>query len=324
MAGKLTARQVATAKPGRHGDGAGLWLVVSDSGAKKWVFRFTFGGKVTDRPTGRQAGTHRPVSACFSDAGGCAQMRKNGRKTKGDDLAELSTSTNEPELETSILESLDSLGFPASNFVTSCSLTGKQIVEELLKRREGMLSLFYDIGGNALLEYNHLNETEMMEIHSAFRHLNWATRPAIFQEEGHKVDLAVFLDAIRDAFVIGAIAGDATIVKRIDAISRTSERDAVSQIHKSTGGRGGIKSGEVRRAKAEETWIPHATELAISIRNEPEMLSQDDTALEIAARWKKADVNAPGQKSLKGLISRLEKDGIIPKMKRVGKRRGFK
>ncbi|MCW2315707.1 integrase [Rhodoblastus acidophilus] len=52
MAAKLTARKVATAKPGRHGDGAGLWLAVASTGAKKWVFRFSFGGKVTEMGLG--------------------------------------------------------------------------------------------------------------------------------------------------------------------------------------------------------------------------------------------------------------------------------
>jgi ATP-dependent DNA ligase len=33
------------AKPGYHGDGAGLWLQVSKSGAKSWIFRFTLTGK---------------------------------------------------------------------------------------------------------------------------------------------------------------------------------------------------------------------------------------------------------------------------------------
>ncbi|HEY8032042.1 MAG TPA: Arm DNA-binding domain-containing protein, partial [Methylocella sp.] len=37
----MTARTVATAKPGRHGDGGGLYLVVRPSGAGQWVFRFT-------------------------------------------------------------------------------------------------------------------------------------------------------------------------------------------------------------------------------------------------------------------------------------------
>ncbi|MFS2007988.1 tyrosine-type recombinase/integrase [Duganella sp. CT11-25] len=32
-------------KPGYYGDGAGLWLQVSKSGSKSWIFRFTFGGK---------------------------------------------------------------------------------------------------------------------------------------------------------------------------------------------------------------------------------------------------------------------------------------
>jgi integrase len=38
---KLTARGVAgVAKPGRHGDGGGLYLVVDKSGAKRWVFLY--------------------------------------------------------------------------------------------------------------------------------------------------------------------------------------------------------------------------------------------------------------------------------------------
>jgi integrase len=49
---KLTARGAATSKPGRYGDGNGLYLIVSPSGARKWVFRFTFGGKVTEMGLG--------------------------------------------------------------------------------------------------------------------------------------------------------------------------------------------------------------------------------------------------------------------------------
>jgi integrase len=54
MAGteKLSARTAATAKAGRHGDGRGLWLVVSGTGARKWVFRFTFAGRVTEMGLG--------------------------------------------------------------------------------------------------------------------------------------------------------------------------------------------------------------------------------------------------------------------------------
>jgi Arm DNA-binding domain len=49
---KLTARTAATSKPERYGDGAGLYLVVSPRGARKWVYRFTFGGKVTETGLG--------------------------------------------------------------------------------------------------------------------------------------------------------------------------------------------------------------------------------------------------------------------------------
>ena len=49
---KLTARTVQTAKPGRYGDGNGLWLAVSPKGARKWVFRFTWQGRVTEAGLG--------------------------------------------------------------------------------------------------------------------------------------------------------------------------------------------------------------------------------------------------------------------------------
>jgi integrase len=45
---KLSGRTIANAKQGRHGDGGGLYLIVSETGAKRWAFRFTFNGKVTE------------------------------------------------------------------------------------------------------------------------------------------------------------------------------------------------------------------------------------------------------------------------------------
>jgi integrase len=41
----LTARKIETAGPGKYEDGRGLRLVVSPSGARKWVFRFMQAGK---------------------------------------------------------------------------------------------------------------------------------------------------------------------------------------------------------------------------------------------------------------------------------------
>src|SRR3984957_12189952 len=45
MADHLNARKVETAKPGKYGDGGNLYLVVSKTGARKWVLRFTSRGK---------------------------------------------------------------------------------------------------------------------------------------------------------------------------------------------------------------------------------------------------------------------------------------
>lgn len=42
---KLTPRKVATAKTGKYEDGGGLRLIVSASGAKKWVLRFSISGR---------------------------------------------------------------------------------------------------------------------------------------------------------------------------------------------------------------------------------------------------------------------------------------
>lgn len=49
MAGfKLSAKKVDSAKPGRHGDGKGLWLAVSPTLSKRWLYRFTIDGKVSE------------------------------------------------------------------------------------------------------------------------------------------------------------------------------------------------------------------------------------------------------------------------------------
>ena len=45
MAGKLTARKVETAKAGKYSDGGNLYLIVADTGSRKWVLRFTWRGR---------------------------------------------------------------------------------------------------------------------------------------------------------------------------------------------------------------------------------------------------------------------------------------
>ena len=56
--GKLTARRVETAKPGKFGDGDGLQLAVAPSGAKKWVLRFLW----QSRPREMGFGSYPEVS----------------------------------------------------------------------------------------------------------------------------------------------------------------------------------------------------------------------------------------------------------------------
>ena len=45
---KLTALGVKRAGPGRHGDGNGLYLMVSNSGSRKWVLRVQDNGRRRD------------------------------------------------------------------------------------------------------------------------------------------------------------------------------------------------------------------------------------------------------------------------------------
>lgn len=45
VVGKLSARKVQTAKPGKYGDGGGLWLTVLPTGSRFWTFRFRLNGR---------------------------------------------------------------------------------------------------------------------------------------------------------------------------------------------------------------------------------------------------------------------------------------
>src|SRR4029077_590106 len=52
MAGNLTSRRVETAKPGKYSDGGNLYLIVSGTGARKWVLRFTWRGHAKEMGLG--------------------------------------------------------------------------------------------------------------------------------------------------------------------------------------------------------------------------------------------------------------------------------
>ena len=52
MAASLTARKVQTAKAGKYSDGGNLYLIVSPSGSRKWVLRFTWRGRAREMGLG--------------------------------------------------------------------------------------------------------------------------------------------------------------------------------------------------------------------------------------------------------------------------------
>lgn len=55
MGGNLTARKVQTAKPGKYSDGGNLYLIVSPTGARKWVLRYMRRGRARELGLGSAA-----------------------------------------------------------------------------------------------------------------------------------------------------------------------------------------------------------------------------------------------------------------------------
>ena len=87
MAGRLTARKVGTAKPGKYGDGGNLYLVVSPTGSRKWVLRFTWRGQAKEMGLGSAASVplsdarEKAAAARREIAGGLnpiAERKRNG------------------------------------------------------------------------------------------------------------------------------------------------------------------------------------------------------------------------------------------------------
>jgi integrase len=52
MPSKLTARKVEAAKPGKYSDGGNLYLIVSQTGSRKWMLRFTWRGHAKEMGLG--------------------------------------------------------------------------------------------------------------------------------------------------------------------------------------------------------------------------------------------------------------------------------
>jgi hypothetical protein len=73
----------------------------------------------------------------------------------------------------------------------------------------------------------------------------------------------------------------------------------------------GKKSGEERRKEGEETWRPHARELAREIQAEKPTISQLDLKHEIESRWR-LKIHCPKSQLVKA-ISGWQKDGTLTK-----------
>lgn len=55
---RLSSRTVDSAKPGKHADGNGLYLIVSPTGSRKWVFRYMRDGRAREMGLGGATGAN--------------------------------------------------------------------------------------------------------------------------------------------------------------------------------------------------------------------------------------------------------------------------
>ena len=74
LSNALTSLTVKNARPGRHADGAGLHLLVKESGARSWVYRFMLKGKSRDIGLGT-AGPHGISLAAARDLASALRLK---------------------------------------------------------------------------------------------------------------------------------------------------------------------------------------------------------------------------------------------------------
>jgi len=75
LSNALTPLAVKNAKPGRHADGGGLHLLVKDTGARSWVYRFMLNGKTRDIGLGAAAGQDAISLAAARDAASALRLK---------------------------------------------------------------------------------------------------------------------------------------------------------------------------------------------------------------------------------------------------------
>jgi integrase len=75
LSNALTPLAVKNAKPGRHADGGGLHLLVKESGARSWVYRFMLKGTARDIGLGAAAGPDAITLAAARDKAGALRLK---------------------------------------------------------------------------------------------------------------------------------------------------------------------------------------------------------------------------------------------------------
>jgi integrase len=75
LSNALSPLAVKNAKPGRHADGGGLHLLVKESGARSWVYRFMLAGKSRDVGLGAAAGAGALSLADARDAASALRLK---------------------------------------------------------------------------------------------------------------------------------------------------------------------------------------------------------------------------------------------------------
>ncbi len=75
LSNALTSLAVKSAKPGRHADGGGLHLLVKESGARSWVYRFMLKGKARDVGLGAASGPEAISLATARDKASALRLK---------------------------------------------------------------------------------------------------------------------------------------------------------------------------------------------------------------------------------------------------------
>ena len=75
LSNALTAMAVKNAKPGRHADGGGLHLLVKETGARSWVYRFMLKGRARDVGLGAAVGAEAISLAAARDAASALRLK---------------------------------------------------------------------------------------------------------------------------------------------------------------------------------------------------------------------------------------------------------